>query len=116
MKHKSKVCLSFIVICLLIGGLLILLNKYNKYLDIKHGALVDVEPLDDQIMAVYIDDVLSSSYPTTSNYTATVLCKVNGNLDSSVNASASWNGSKWVLSASNITQGKTTCTSYFYKK
>ena len=63
----------------------------------------------DTVLAVTIDGEISTSFPTTSSYSASVSCS-NGS------GKASWNGSKWVLSTSGFTKGSVKCNIDFVTK
>ena len=72
---------------------------------------VKTRPIDDLFIAALIDGEESTSFPTTSGYTASVECTRNGKkIDA--NESIVWNGSKWVLTTS-ITDGNVRCNVIF---
>ena len=74
---------------------------------------VKTRPKDDLYIAALIDGVESSTFPTTSGYTASVECTRNGKkIDA--NESITWNGSKWILTAS-IGDGNVRCNAKFTK-
>ncbi len=118
MKHKDKLYTYFIVTLLILSGLCFMLASYGKYLNKKSVKenKIELKQDDDKLMAVYIDNVISNSYPASSNYNVTIYCRTDGAVNNSVQTSASWNGSQWILYVSNITKGNTYCTSYFYSK
>ena len=70
------------------------------------------------LLAAYIDGVISSSYPTSSSYNAEVICRTVGVNDDNSTAwgNATWNGSKWIANIYDITSGDTKCTTYFTTK
>ena len=72
---------------------------------------VRTRPKDDLFVAALIDGEESTSFPTTSGYTATVECTRNGK---KVNAKESivWNGIEWELTA-KITNGNVRCNANF---
>ena len=74
---------------------------------------VKTRPKDDLYVAALIDGVESTSFPTTSGYTASVECTRNGK---KVNAKESivWNGTEWELTA-KITNGNVRCNAIFNK-
>jgi hypothetical protein len=101
---------------------LIIENKTNKAYYLKFDLNSDTTKLvlqneftkteDNVMIAAYIDGELTTSFPTTKNYTATVSCKV-GTSDSSASASVTWNGSKWVLNVTGADSGNTKCNITF---
>ena len=70
------------------------------------------------LLAAYIDGVISSTYPTSSSYNAEVICRTTGVNDDNSTAwgNATWNGSKWIANIYDITVGNTKCTTYFTTK
>ena len=74
---------------------------------------VKTRPKDDLYVAALIDGEESTSFPTTSGYTASVECTRNGK---KVNAKESivWNGTEWELTA-KITNGNVRCNAIFNK-
>ena len=74
---------------------------------------VKTRPKDDLFVAALIDGEESTSFPTTSGYTASVECTRNGK---KVNAKESivWNGTEWELIA-KITNGNVRCNAIFNK-
>lgn len=72
----------------------------------------------DNLLAAYIDGVISTTYPTSSSYNAEVVCRTVGVNDDSSTAwgNATWNGNKWVANIYDITAGNTKCTTYFTTK
>ena len=72
---------------------------------------VKTRPKDDLFIAALIDGEESTSFPTTSGYTASVECTRNGK---KVNAKESivWNGTEWELTA-KITNGNVRCNATF---
>ena len=74
---------------------------------------VRTKPKYDLFIAALIDGEESTSFPTTSGYTASVECTRNGK---KVNAKESivWNGTEWELTA-KITNGNVRCNAIFNK-
>ena len=67
----------------------------------------------DVYVAALIDGVESSTFPTTKDYTASVVCKRNGKkIDA--NESITWNGTKWILSTA-ISDSNVRCNVIFNK-
>ena len=75
---------------------------------------VRTRPKDDLFVAALIDGEESTSFPTTSGYTASVECTRNGK---KVNAKESivWNGTEWELTA-KINGGNVRCNAIFTTK
>ena len=72
---------------------------------------VKTRPKDDLFIAALIDGEESTSFPTTSGYTASVECTRNGKkIDA--NESIKWNGTKWALTTT-ITDGNVRCNAIF---
>ncbi|MFA7064902.1 MAG: hypothetical protein WC177_05365, partial [Bacilli bacterium] len=67
---------------------------------------------EDVTIAAIIEGTISTEFPTTSYYTATVECKTN-KLESNASGSATWNGTKWTLDITGADSGKTVCNVYF---
>ena len=63
---------------------------------------------DANTLAITIDGEISTTFPTTNEFTATVTCTAG-------TGSISWNGTKWVLTANGITKGSTKCNATFNK-
>ena len=74
---------------------------------------VKTRPKYDLFIAALIDGEESTSFPTTSGYTASVECTRNGK-KINANESIKWNGTKWALAAS-ITDGNVRCNAIFNK-
>jgi hypothetical protein len=101
---------------------LIIENKTNKVYYLKFKLNSDTTKLvlqneftkkeDNVMIAAYIDGELTTSFPTTKNYTATVSCKV-GTSTSSATGTITWNGSKWVLNVTGADSGNTKCNITF---
>src|SRR5574344_653390 len=101
---------------------LIIENKTNKVYYLKFKLNSDTTKLvlqneftkkeDNVMIAAYIDGELTTSFPTTKNYTATVSCKV-GTSTSSATGNVTWNGSKWVLNVTGADSGNTKCNITF---
>ena len=60
----------------------------------------------DTTLAITIDGEISTTFPTTKMYTATVEC-------TSGTGKVDWNGTKWILTTSGITTGGTKCNAIF---
>ena len=72
---------------------------------------VRTRPKDDLFVAALIDGEESTSFPTTSGYTASVECTRNGK-KVNVKESIVWNGTEWELTA-KITNGNVRCNATF---
>ena len=74
---------------------------------------VKTRPKDDLYVAALIDEVESSTFPTTNKYNASVECTRNGK---KIDAKESivWNGTEWELTA-KITNGNVRCNAIFNK-
>ena len=75
---------------------------------------VKTRPKDDLYVAALIDGVESSTFPTTNKYNASVECTRNGK-KINANEGISWNGSKWILTAS-IGDGNVRCNATFEER
>ena len=62
----------------------------------------------DTTLAITINGVVSTTFPTTNAYTGTVECTTG-------TGKVEWNGTKWVLITSGITKGSTKCNIKFTK-
>lgn len=62
----------------------------------------------DTTLAITINGEISTTFPTTNAYEASVEC-TNGT------GKVEWNGSKWILTTSGITKGSTKCNAKFNK-
>ena len=62
----------------------------------------------DTTLAITINGEISTTFPTTNAYEASVEC-TNGT------GKAEWNGTKWILTTSEITKGSTKCNAKFNK-
>ena len=63
---------------------------------------------DNNTLAITIDGEISTTFPTTNEFTATVTCTTG-------TGSISWNGTKWILTTNGITKGTTKCNATFNK-
>lgn len=76
----------------------------------------------DNLLAAYIDGVVSTTYPTSSSYNAEVICRTVGVNDDNSTAwgnatwKYTWGENKWVANIYDITSGNTKCTTYFTTK
>ena len=63
----------------------------------------------DTTLAITINGEISTTFPTNKNYTTSITCTSGtGNIE--------WNGTKWILTTSGITKGRTKCNAIFNKK
>lgn len=89
-----------IVCFMLIGFTLIYLISNPK------EQLYEAKWNDTNTLAITIDGEISTTFPSTNTYNATVTCTTG-------TGSVSWNGTKWVLTTSGITKGSTKCNASF---
>ncbi|MDD5865625.1 MAG: hypothetical protein PUD07_03995 [bacterium] len=89
-KKNNKIIVSLILIIVLFSTLLIILFKNNKTKTFNYEGTT---------IALTIDGVSSSSFPSSGAYTVNVTCD---------NAKGKWNPSNWELELTNIT-GKVKC-------
>jgi hypothetical protein len=96
-------------------------NYYVKfYINVSKSKLALVKQInqkydeDNLTIAAYIYGQLSTSFPTTSGYSTTVVCKTNG-LDSDAYGNVKWNStsSKWLLQVVGLDKSVTRCNVYF---
>ena len=102
------------------------LNKYKKRMlvlslmlvfvimisGVSHALFTSTESqVEEDFIAVLIDGKESSTFPTTSNYAASVTCTRNGKTIDA-NPSLTWDGSKWKLSV-EVTTGNVRCNTKF---
>ena len=99
MKNKKE---TLLILTILITICIIIFNR-DKLYEAKY-----IEPKD-TLLAITINGEISTTFPTTDNYTTSVVC-------SSGIGKVSWNGTKWVLTTSGITKGSTKCNAKFQKK
>ena len=101
MKYKKISLILLLSVFVVITGVIFLKNYETE-------TLVDAKwnEKEDALLAITIDGEEAESFPTTNSYKATVSC-------SSGTGSATWNGSKWLFSVSNITTSKTKCNVNF---
>lgn len=66
-------------------------------------------------LAIYVDDKISDSFPTSSEYAGTIICR---NSSGTVNTTGKFvwdsSNSKWNIEVSDIDNGAATCNAYFY--
>lgn len=66
-------------------------------------------------LAIYVDDKISGSFPTSSEYAGTIICR---NSSGTVNTTGKFvwdsSNSKWNIEVSDIDNGAATCNAYFY--
>ncbi|MDD2637224.1 MAG: hypothetical protein PHW82_17175, partial [Bacteroidales bacterium] len=96
-------------------------NGYYLLFDINAGYIHSTLALQNQIINEYNEDVtiaaiidgdISTTFPTTSDFIATVECKTNKE-ESNAEGTATWNGTKWTLDITGADSGKTVCNVYF---
>lgn len=68
---------------------------------------------DDLTVYSYVDGTKKDAFPTTSEYTASVSCEIDGGGTSNASGSASWDGSKWNVSITGVDTGRTVCNVNF---
>lgn len=68
---------------------------------------------DDLTVYSYIDGTKKDAFPTTSEYTSSVSCQIDGGGTSNASGSASWDGSKWNVNITGVDTGRTVCNVYF---
>ena len=110
MKRKVVVLLSIIVILTI--SLIININ-YNNLKE--KSTITTDKPIknENRVIAAYIKGEISTSFPTTNDYSGKVKCHdKNGNAISST-AKVKWNGTKWVVNISNLTDANAKCNVYF---
>lgn len=66
-----------------------------------------------KLLAIYINGTLSSTFPTTSNYAASVQCLDSDGEQSQASGTATWNGNKWVVEFYDILEDGINCSVYF---
>ena len=102
-----KKIISLIIVCtIIISGMFIYGKSDKKDL---------LEDNNGPIIAAVIDGKASTTFPTTNKYTATVECTRNG-IKQDVGAKATWNGTKWVVSFNDISDGNVRCNAIFTTK
>ncbi len=99
-----KKIISLIIVCTIIISGMFIYNESDKK-DV-------LEDNNGPIIAAVIDGKVSTTFPTTNKYTATVECTKNG-VKQDVGAKATWNGSKWVVSIGDISAGNVRCNATF---
>ncbi len=77
------------------------------------GNIHDVFDENDLIVKTYINDTLNEDFPTTENYETFVECTDRLGNPRSTTGTVTWDGSKWVLSVTNLTETQTYCNVYF---
>ena len=102
-----KKIISLIIVCTIIISGMFIYSKSDK-----KDVLVDGSG---PIIAAVIDGKTSTTFPTTNKYVATVECTRNG-VKQDVDAKATWNGSKWVVSIGDISAGNVRCNAAFETK
>lgn len=73
------------------------------------------ESKNSDFLAIYVDDKISDSFPTSSEYAGTIICR---NSSGTVNTTGKFvwdsSNSKWNIEVSDIDNGAATCNAYFY--
>ncbi len=67
----------------------------------------------DLTMYAYVDGVISSSFPTSENYHASVTCNSFSDDSSDVVSTVTWSGTKWLVNVASMDSGDTVCNVYF---
>ena len=98
--NKNLVLISLFIISI-ISIFYWTLKPKNELYDAKWNA-------PDTTLAITINGEISTTFPTTNAYEASVEC-TNGT------GKVEWNGTKWVLTTSGITKGSTKCNAKFNK-
>ena len=70
----------------------------------------------DFTMYAYVDNKISSTFPTTNNYNVKVTCKSFASTTTDIVGSAAWNGTKWLVNIASLDSGDTVCNVYFNTK
>ena len=101
MKIKNLSLVLLLSAFIVITGVIFLKNYETE-------TLVDAKwnEKEDTLLAITIEGEEVSSFPTTKNYTASVICTKGS-------GTALWNGNKWVFNAIGINQTKTKCNVNF---
>jgi len=107
--QKSKVKNSLLYLASLIVVILIsstFISTSNKK---------ENKPLNNEnkTIGTYIDGEISTTFPTASNYNTSVECYDNNGNTLTTTSSVSWDGNKWVVGLSDITNGSVKCNVYF---
>lgn len=102
------------IITLFLLIILIILSLFSGVISNNKNNIIFDSPTNDKYtLAVFIYGEPANSFPNTKDYSATVECEHNGVEVSNVTGSASWNGTKWEVSVSNIEDGNVKCNVYF---
>ena len=99
MKNKKE---TLLILTILITICIIIFNR-DKLYEAKY-----TEPKD-TLLAITINGEISTTFPTTNAYTGIVECTTG-------TGKVEWNGTKWILTTSGITEGNTKCNAVFNKK
>ncbi len=67
---------------------------------------------EDVTIAAIIEGEISTTFPTTNEYGASVTCETN-NGPSNASGTATWNGSKWKVNITGVDSGRTICNVIF---
>lgn len=103
MKKKIFIIITMIIIAV---ALALSLKHTSKNKFVENSEFDTNNPI-----ATTIDGEISTTFPTTQNYTGTVTCS-----DSSLSGTVTWNGSKWILNVSGINNGNVKCNIDFKMK
>ena len=96
MKNKKE---TLLILTILITICIIIFNR-DKLYEAKY-----IEPKD-TLLAITINGEISTTFPTTAAYETSVKCTTG-------TGKVEWNGNKWVLTTSGITNGSTKCNATF---
>ena len=96
MKNKKE---TLLILTILITICIIIFNR-DKLYEAKY-----TEPKD-TLLAITINGEISTTFPTTNAYTGTVECTTG-------TGKVEWNGTKWILTTSGITNGNNKCNATF---
>ena len=110
MNNKKKIYLAltlFLSVVLVFGIWFMFDNKENTLNDDDNS---------NYYIAAFIDGESSSTFPTSANYITEVVCKKNNNTLLSINATASWTGTKWKLSIKDAIYANIYCNVNFITK
>ena len=110
MNGKKKIYLAlalFLSVVLVFGIWFIFDNKGNTLNDNDNY---------NYYIAAFIDGESSTTFPTSADYITEVVCKKNDNTLLSINATASWTGTKWKLSIKDASYANIYCNVNFITK
>lgn len=110
MNGKKKIYLAlalFLSVVLVFGIWFMFDNKGNTLNDNDNN---------NYYIAAFIDGESSTTFPTSANYITDVVCKKNDDTLLSINATASWTGTKWKLSIKDASYANIYCNVNFITK